>query len=585
MATLAEGVVHTLRGWGVRYVFGVSGANIEHLHDAIHQHGAGLLTSVLAKREDGAAFMADAHARVHRTLGVCCATSGGGMMNLAVGLAESLADGVPVLALVGQPPSALDGLGAFQESTGRAGTVDALSLLGAVTKHVARMGDPATFWDELRAAVRAALSGRPGPAALLIPRDMFPTEVGDRPADWGWRLADLAEVAEPDPGEVGRLFDAIRQASHPVLILGHEVRASQDGHAVHEFVRRTRIPVATTMSARGDFPNDDELYLGVAGMCGHPSVHDLLLDKADLIIVAGSELNMVVRAPFAGVSAERLLVVTHDGSVARTAFPGSLVVDGDAGRVFGQLCTLLEHAPYLAGSPAGYRLRRYTPQLEHPERTAPGGDELVVSEAMAALERYLPEGGHLLSDAGNCGAAAIHQARVPPRTSTTVAFGMGGMGYSLPGAIGAQLGSSGRTMVLCGDGAFLMNGFEIHTAVQLRLPILYVVFNNQGHGMCASRQRIMFDERIECAQYGPVDIATIARGFGPPSTVWVGSAGTADDLATLLEHYHDRFADRPGVLELRLPREEIPPMIPFVPPDAHTHEVPALAGSRRYPAA
>src|SRR6266446_1568186 len=113
---LVDALVEALLALDVRYVFGVSGANIEHLHDAIHRLGAGRLVSVLAKSESGAAFMADGYARVHRHLGVCCSTSGGGMMNLAVGIAESYAESVPVLALVGQSPARGEGRGAFQDS-------------------------------------------------------------------------------------------------------------------------------------------------------------------------------------------------------------------------------------------------------------------------------------------------------------------------------------------------------------------------------------------------------------------------------------------------------------------------------------
>src|SRR6185312_7941219 len=115
---LVDALVATLAAWDIRFVFGVSGANIEHVHDAIHRLGSSQLRAVLAKSEVGAAFMADARARVHRTLGVCCATSGGGMMNLAVGLAEAYAESVPVLALIGQPPSQLAGRGGFQDSSG-----------------------------------------------------------------------------------------------------------------------------------------------------------------------------------------------------------------------------------------------------------------------------------------------------------------------------------------------------------------------------------------------------------------------------------------------------------------------------------
>src|SRR4051794_35854498 len=110
---IADALVEALVALDVRYVFGVSGANIEHLHDAIHRRGGAELRSVLAKTETGAAFMADARARVHRTLGVCCATSGGGMLNLLPGIAESFAESVPVLAVVGQAPSRLEGRGAF----------------------------------------------------------------------------------------------------------------------------------------------------------------------------------------------------------------------------------------------------------------------------------------------------------------------------------------------------------------------------------------------------------------------------------------------------------------------------------------
>src|SRR5262249_32658305 len=110
---LADALITTLRDWQLEYVFGVGGANIEHVYDSIHQLGRGQLRSICAKSEIGAAFMADCRARTHRTLGVCCATSGGGMMTLAVGVAESFAESVPVLALVGQPPTKLAGRGAF----------------------------------------------------------------------------------------------------------------------------------------------------------------------------------------------------------------------------------------------------------------------------------------------------------------------------------------------------------------------------------------------------------------------------------------------------------------------------------------
>ncbi|HEX2132332.1 MAG TPA: thiamine pyrophosphate-binding protein [Actinophytocola sp.] len=203
---LVDALVGVLRDHDVRYVFGVSGANIERLHDAVLRLGRGRLTAVLAKREDGAANMADGRARVHRTLGVCCATSGGGMMNLVAGLAESYAQSVPVLAVVGQPPATMDGRGSFQDSSGRGRAVDAVGLLASITKRVERVTDPGEFWDQLRAVLDTALTGRMGPTALLLPRDVQDQEVGPAPAGFPTSLDGFAPPPRPAPEPVRDLF-------------------------------------------------------------------------------------------------------------------------------------------------------------------------------------------------------------------------------------------------------------------------------------------------------------------------------------------------------------------------------------------
>ncbi|MFD0276676.1 thiamine pyrophosphate-binding protein [Kitasatospora sp. NPDC127111] len=575
-ATVADTLVTVLRDWGVRHVFGVSGANVEHLHDAIHRLGRGRLTSVLARREDGAAFMADGHARVHRTLGVCCSTSGGALVNLAVGLAESYAESVPVLALVGQPPQALAGKGAFQDGSGIGRTVDSERLLSAVTKHTVTLTGPERFWEEMADAARTALSGRPGPVAVLLPRDVFELTVPERPADWPSALDDLVTPTEADPGEVRALFDALRRARRPVVLLGHGVRRSADREAVVDFVRAARLPVAVTMSARAEFPNSDPLYLGVAGVVGHPSVHAVLRD-ADLVVAIGAGLNAMTRGPLGDLCGDRVAVVNIDPGEARRAVSPGLVVRADAGLVARRLLELLRQEPFQAAELTGYRRTRYRPRLAPGLDPTPVGGDLRQSEAIAALRAWLPAEGHLVLDAGNCASAAIHLSDVPDGVSSTIALGAGGMGYSLGAAVGAQLGSGAgaRTVVICGDGAFLMNGLEVHTAVDLRLPILYVVFNNAMHGMCVTRQQTYFDSRIESVRYAPVDIATVARGLGGPDRLWVASVDTREQLDEALADYAVSAGGAaghalPGLLELRLSREEVPPFTPFLPLDEPT---------------
>ncbi|HAJ26029.1 MAG TPA: acetolactate synthase [Syntrophus sp. (in: bacteria)] len=569
--TLNDALVNALIALDIRYVFGVSGANIELFHDAIHRLGQGKLRSIMSKSEDGAAFMADCRARVHRTLGVCCSTSGGGMMNLIAGIAESYAESVPVLALVGQPPAELEGKGAFQESSGIGRSVDSFTLFSAASKYVAKICNPDDFWHHLTEAIKAALSGRHGPAVLLFPRNIFNQEVDSCPEGWVENLRNFIRPKAVTEEMVHPLFEAIRLAHKPVVIIGHGVRRCTDQQSVTDFVHAAGLPVVTTISGRSEFPNDDPQYLGVLGVAGHPSVHTYLKEQVDLIIAVGTGLNFMTRQPLASALADKKIAVVNidAGELTRIISP-ELIIEGDAGHVFQVMKKMLGEKPFKFPPIEDYRQQTYTPALapaikENLRHSEPGVPPLLQSEAIAMLQEFLPENGHVLYDAGNCGTAAIHMTKVPRGSSSTMALGMGGMGYAVAGAIGAQLGSpaGARTLVFAGDGAFLISGFEIHTAVDLKLPIFFVIFNNNMHGMCAMRQHLYFESRLECVSYAPLSIAQVARGFGDNDHLWIGSAGTVDELRAQLENYRQQ-KDIPGVLELRLTREEIPPFTPFI---------------------
>lgn len=568
---LADALVQGFLTLGVRHVFGVSGANIEHLHDAIFRLSSDKLQSVLAKTETGAAFMADAQARVHGVLGVCCATSGGGMMNLAVGIAESFQASVPVLAIVGQTPTSLDGRGAFQESTGIGRTVDALGLWRAMSKFAARIDDETQFWAVFRDALAEALGGRPGPSVLLIPRDLFDREVGEMP-EWFPRSVDelRATVAVDALGYHG-LVAALRKAKNPALVVGPAAASNGAITNLRRFAEATQIPVFTTMEAVSSFPQEHRLFSGIVGAAGHPSAHAFLNTQADTIVVVGSDLGAMVRGAIApGLERAKTILVHPEPSEVARALPARLVVRGDSEAVFKKLLETHrgEHFSWRATVP---ELTRFAPTLIEGEPDTAG---LLQSEAIAVLDQYLPDGAHVVVDAGNCAAAALHGMTLSRVSSATIALGMGGMGYSLAAAVGAQLlaAPGERTVVICGDGAFLMLGLEVHTAVDLGLPILFVVFNNAAHGMCVTRQNLLFEGRHEATRYDRVSIATTARGLGPANRLWVGRATTRGEMARLTAQY-DAQGPMTGVLELVLEREEMPPFAPFLKADAPTVNV------------
>src|SRR6516165_7352294 len=170
---VVDHIVGYLASSGVRFIFGVDGANIEDLYDAAHFRDD--ITAVLAKHEFSAATMADGYSRSGRGLGVVAATSGGGCLNTVAGLGESLASRVPVLALIGQPPTTLDGRGAFQDTSGDNGALDAQALFSAVSLYCHRVAGPADIVPALSRAIAAASSG--GPAVLLLPKDIQQAKV------------------------------------------------------------------------------------------------------------------------------------------------------------------------------------------------------------------------------------------------------------------------------------------------------------------------------------------------------------------------------------------------------------------------
>lgn len=568
---LADALVSTLRDLGLRYLFGVSGANIEHVHDAVYRLGGDQFQTVMTKSEFGAAFMADVRARVHRTLGVCCATSGGGMMNLAVGIAESYAQEVPVLALVGQPPLAQEGRGVFQDSSGVGNTVNAVQLWRSIAKYVCKITDATEFWPGLSEALRQPFSGRCGPAVMLIPRDLMTAEVGERPADFSVSLADYQvqpalPLALPLSVPLHAMWQDLARARAPLLVVGAGVARAGAQALVEEWVNKTGVQVVTTLACSNAFPQEHPQYLGMIGAAGHPSAHDFVENEADFILAVGTQLRAMNRATLEHALARKTLAVIN---VATDALDSALKADHVISLgAQAAMQTLLE---LQAIKPLHWNT--ITPDLrcQSLEEEALGADVagengagVRLHAAVVQLQAYLPRFRHLLFDAGNCATAAAHYLRMPAPMSTTIALGMGGMGYAIAGAVGAQLGeTAGRTLVLGGDGAFLMTGLEMHTAVDLQLPILWVVFNNNQHGMCVTRQQLYFDGRIEGNRYTQVNIAQIARGIGGPSQLWCRSVTRLSDLDQALQDYLAR-SPGPGLLEIKIHDPTLPPFMPFV---------------------
>lgn len=568
---ICDALTLALKKCGTDRVFGVSGANIEHFHDAIHRLGGQELSSVMAKSENGAAFMADAYTRVNKKMGVCCATSGAGMTNLISGIAESYQEGIGTLAIIGQPPLAGQGKGAFQDASGIGNTVNAKMLCQSVAKYVGVINEAKDFWPVLINAIKSCHEKRRGPSILLIPRNIFEFEVEPSPFDFSKLIKESSDFGIVSKNQLDQVWHELSMAKNPALIFGLGIKLSPYQNEAIDFAKRLGAPVFTTLSSKCAFPNEHPLYFGTLGVAGHPSAHDFINKQADLVLSLGTVQPLMMRGPISEGLERNTIAIDVDIEAVERAIPLKLGFNHEPGWFCHQLNQKMLRAEYNKPKflKPQYQRNIVRPQIvsvndNEATNKVLGHERLRQSEAIAIISDYLPEDCHLIFDAGNCAAAALHYLDIPKKSTATIALGMGGMGYSVGGAVGAQISApkNKKTVAFLGDGAFLMSGFEVHTAFMYQLPILFVVFNNNRHGMCVTRQELFFAGRKENTIYQDVNISAISSGLSKSDQVKIFQVRTVSELHQALSAYQ-QASHLPAVLELIMNVEEMPPFTPF----------------------
>lgn len=569
-------IVDQLTTIGVDRLFGIDGDNIEDLYDAAFARPD--ISPVLAKHEFSAAAMADGYSRNGGALGVIATTSGGGALNLIPGLGESFSSRVPVLALVGQPPTELDGRGSFEDTSGRNGSLNAEALFSEVSVYCRRVLDPADIASALASALAAARTGRP--AVLLLPKDVQKAAMPS-----GWRTGLPAaerpcSISDPHP-----IAQALRAANGPVTIIAGE-QVMRDGAraelaALRALLRARVACVPHAKDAAGTPGFGSSSALGLAGVMGHPSVAEAVGGSA-LCLVVGTRLSVTARAGL-----DDALATVRTVSIGSEApyIPCTHVYSDDL-RV--SLRTLAD-ALTGRGRATGVRV---PDTLARTELVPPpfDGSGVRYRDAMRVLDRALPDGVDIVVDAGNAGAAALHYLPVRRLGRFVAPLGMGGMGYSFGAGIGMAFArrklheSTGRVVVIAGDGAFFMHGMEVHTAVQYRLPVTFVLFNNNAHAMCALSQKLFYGNqdghnRFTASRLG----AGLAAMFPGLASVDVGDAdGLNAAVHAALED------DGPSVITVECAADEIPPVARFLgvqAPERSLLDSPrAAAGPRDEPA-
>jgi acetolactate synthase-1/2/3 large subunit len=554
--TVVEVFMRYLKAEGVRVVFGIPGGLLYPFFLAVEEDPE--LTLVVSKHEEGAAFMADGYARISRGLAVCAGTSGPGATNLMTGVSCAFADGVPMLVITGQAASHALGKGASQETSRE--DIDIVAMFAPVTKYSAMVPSPGQASMHLRRALRLALTGRPGPVHLNVPVDFWGKPLSE---DWFDPATYRPTTGAFDRAAVQQTVDILHAARHPVLLVGSGVAVANAEQHVLALAEALPARVATTPRAKGVFPENHELSLGVFGFAGHEAARSTLLGSdVDVLFTVGSSLNEAATLNWHPdlARARRLIQLDIDVDRIGRNYPVDLALVGDAQTILVELVYHL-HRKMRDGRLPQSRWGKADPlDRGHTRYATP---DLRVSDAVPLtpprwrfdLERVLPEDAIVFSDIGGHMLSNIHHLRIGSRQRFIINLGFGSMGHGTVAPIGAALAEPKRPVIaIIGDACFMMNGMDLITAVEYDLPIVWIVENNNMHGITyhASKHLSPIGKPLKSAQYRRrPEIAAMARAMGLHTEIVERPGEIQGALREAL------IARRPALIEVR-----VDPMIP-----------------------
>lgn len=488
--TGGEAIVRSLEAHGVSTVFGLPGVQIYGLFDALQRAAPGI-SVIGARHEQACAYMAYGYARSTGRPGVFAVVPGPGMLNAAAGLLTALGNNVKVLCLTGQTPSEFlgQGRGHLHEMP------DQLGTLRGFVKWAERIEHPGQVPDLVARAFRAMAAGRPGPAALEMPWDVFTQSapVGSPTVLPPW----LPPPADPELAD--RIALLIRDSRAPMIFVGSGAIHAAD--AVAELAARIEAPVVGFRGGRGIVGDDRPLGLTIAA--GYE-----LWPETDLAIGIGTRMEIARwNWPFRPSGLKVVRIDIDPAELRRDTVDVGMIADARAGTE-ALLDALRRHGVSRSGrsariaaakAKAAAEIQAIQPQLDY----------------LAVVRAALPRDGILASEVSQVGFAAQYGFPVyVPRTYLSAGH-QGTLGAGFPSALGAKVAHRDKPVVsICGDGGFMFAVEELSTAVQYGIGVVTLVFNNSAYGNVRRDQIERFGGRLIGADLVNPDFLKLADAFG-----------------------------------------------------------------------
>jgi acetolactate synthase-1/2/3 large subunit len=550
-----QALIKALEMEGVEVMFGLPGGAILPVYDPIIDSP---IRHILVRHEQGAGHMAEGYAQATGRPGVAMVTSGPAATNIVTPLCDAYMDSIPMVVITGQVGTASLGTDAFQEC-------DTVGITRSVTKHNELVTEAKDIPRVIREAFHIATTGRPGPVLVDIPKDIVDPKNPRSAMEWYWPsdrevsdgLPGYKPTTRGHPRMIKEAAKLILESHRPVIYAGGGILKARAAEALRELAELTGIHVVTTLMARGSFPDDHPLCLGMPGMHGNYTAVTAM-QRADLLIALGSRFDDRVTGKVGAFAPDaKIIHVDIDpaelGKVRRPDVP----IVGDCRLVIEELVRAVRDLGDDQPDRGAWKSQISGWQEKHPltyEQTFDDGGPLKPQFVLEHLRDSTPDDCIVASGVGQHQMWTSQYWRFKYPYTFVNSGGLGTMGFAVPAAIGAKVGRPDRMVwAVDGDGCFQMTAQELVTATAERIPIKVAILNNAYLGMVRQWQEMFYDERYSEVYLSP-DL--------PDYKLWAEAMGcvgmrveTPEEVQSAIDKANE-IDDRPVVIDFRTDSSE-----------------------------
>ena len=508
---VSELIVRYLERLGVEYIFGMPGAHILPVYDSLYNSS---VKSILAKHEQGAAFMAGGYARASGKIGACITTAGPGATNLVTGIANAYADKQPILIITGETSTHIFGKGGLQESSGEGGAIDQESLFKGITKYNKIVERTDYLGNVLNRASKELFSDNPGPVLLSFPFNIQKELVDDDILD-NIRTEKIPFSIHQDSPSINAFADLIIAAANPVIVAGYGCIKSDGQQLVSQLSESIGIPVTSSLKGKGVISEQSELSLGSLGVTSYSHAYSYIVEKSDLIIFLGAGFNERTSYLWDAklLAGKKIVQVDNNYEQLEKVFKADVAINGDIKAVLSAVLGNLQ-----AKGVEKKTIESVQNQLDNLEDRSSETDSQefrsrfpLIEKLFVKLAQCFPKGIQVFDDniifAQNFFNVSSENRYYPNS-------GVSSLGHAIPAAIGARFTVDKPTFAILGDGGFQMCCMEIMTAVNYKLPLTIIMFNNSTMGLIRKNQFQQYEKRFINCDFENPDYAYLARSFG-----------------------------------------------------------------------